>query len=263
LAQPRRQPVEIEIAPVATRTRTRTAPRTAPTPASPRQIELGLRTYKGAIYDALASMIAELELPPGTRLVEADLVARFNVSKTPIREAFLLLQSDGLVELAPYIGARVTWMSIDAWEEMLFIFDALEQPALARVSERISAAEIKSIQRLTTRFRRYRAEGNSAAYAKTMWEIHHRLLAPTGYPRLSSMLLNEGRRIGRRYQRVFIHTFDDAWDLEMQTVLGRLDGIARRDPAAAAEVVAAGHGRLIAMTREHADDPRIAPYLAR
>ena len=263
MAQPRRQTVEADLAPVAVRTRPKAAPKATPKPASPRQIELGLRTYKGAIYDALSSMIAELELPPGTRLVESDLVARFNVSKTPIREAFLLLEADGLVELAPYIGARVTWMSIDAWEEMLFIFDALEQPALARVAERISAAEIKSIQRLTTKFRRFRAERNSTAYARTMWEIHHRLLAATGYPRLERMLLNEGRRIGRRYQRVFVHTFDDAWDLEMATVLGRLDGIARRDPVGATEVVTTGHGRLIAMTREHADDPRIAPYLER
>ena len=51
-------------------------------------------------------MIAELELPPGSRLVEADLVARFNVSKTPIREAFLQLESNGLIELEPYVGAR-------------------------------------------------------------------------------------------------------------------------------------------------------------
>ena len=52
----------------------------------------GVKTYKGAIYDALVEMIAELELPPGSRLVEADLVSRFNVSKTPIREAFLQLE---------------------------------------------------------------------------------------------------------------------------------------------------------------------------
>ena len=89
MAQPRRQTVEADLMPVSVRTRPTAAPTAAPKakatpkPASPRQIELGLRTYKGAIYDALSSMIAELELPPGARLVEADLVARFSVSKTP------------------------------------------------------------------------------------------------------------------------------------------------------------------------------------
>ena len=73
----------------------------------------GVKTYKGAIYDALVEMIAELGLPPGTRLVEADLVSRFNVSKTPIREAFLQLEGNGLIELEPYVGARVSWLSVD------------------------------------------------------------------------------------------------------------------------------------------------------
>ena len=105
----------------------------------------GVKTYKGAIYDALVEMIAELELPPGTRLVEADLVSRFNVSKTPIREAFLQLEGNGLIELEPYVGARVSWLSVDDWEELQFIFDALEQPALAIVAERITAPEIRVV----------------------------------------------------------------------------------------------------------------------
>ncbi len=83
-------------------------------------------------------MISELECCPGERLVEADLARLFGVSKTPVREAFLLLEADGLVELSPYMGARVTWMSIDAYEQQQFIFDALEQPALPRVAERLS-----------------------------------------------------------------------------------------------------------------------------
>jgi DNA-binding GntR family transcriptional regulator len=265
MAQPRRQPGDADIAPTPIRKRAPARPRpaaAAPKPAPKRQIDLGVRTYKGAIYDALSSMIAELELPPGARLVEADLVQRFNVSKTPIREAFLLLEGDGLVELVPYVGARVTWMSLDTWEESQFIFDALEQPALARISERITPRDIKALHRLSSRLRKLRRERNSAAYAKTMWEIHQRLFAPTGYPRLLSLLLNEGRRIGRRYQRAFIHEFDDLWDLEMEVVLGRLDGVVRGDPAGAAALVAEGHGRLLALLRARADDPRIAPYLA-
>ena len=203
-------------------------------------ITLGLKTYKGAVFDALSTMIAELELKPGERLVEADLAARFNVSKTPIREAFLLLEADGLVELAPYIGARVTWLSIASWEEQLFIFDALEQPALPRVAERISAAEIAKARRQVARLRRHRRESDSLRYKQTMWEIHRTLFASTGFPRLLQMILDEGRSNGRRYQRVFIHQFADSWDIELEAIAGRVEGIARRDPEAAADIVADG-----------------------
>jgi DNA-binding GntR family transcriptional regulator len=253
VAQPRRQTLGPGSDPVPIRKRAALQP--APT------IELGVRTYKNAIYDALAEMIAELELQPGARLVEADLAARFRVSKTPVREVLLLLEADGLVALEPYVGARVTWLSVDQWEELLFIFDALEQPALTRVAERITAREIASVQRLVDRLCRHRADHNSRAYAATMWEVHGKLFAPTGYARLVRTILREGRSIGRRYQRVFVHGFDDAWDLELEVIQGRVDGIARRDPMAAGTVVADGHAQLVRLARQHASDPSVSPFL--
>ena len=53
---------------------------------------------------------------------------------------FLQLEGNGLIELEPYVGARVSWLSVDDWEELQFIFDALEQPALAIVAERITGS---------------------------------------------------------------------------------------------------------------------------
>ena len=50
-------------------------------------VNLSVSTYKRAAYLAIRDMIVELEIPPGARLVETDLAARLNVSKTPIREA--------------------------------------------------------------------------------------------------------------------------------------------------------------------------------
>ena len=44
-----------------------------------------MSTYKRAAYVAIRDLIVELEIAPGTRLVENDLAARLNVSKTPIR----------------------------------------------------------------------------------------------------------------------------------------------------------------------------------
>jgi len=219
-----------------------------------------VKTYKGAIYDALVEMIAELELPPGSRLVEADLVSRFNVSKTPIREAFLQLESNGLIELEPYVGARVSWLSIDDWEELLFIFDALERPALGIVAERITPAEIRVVRRLIARLHRLREAQDSRGFATTLWEMHQRLFAPTHYPRLLRMIVSEGRTMGRRYQIVLVHGFDDAWDQELETIEARVEAIAARDPDAAATAVAQGHAELVRLARERSDDPRIAPY---
>jgi DNA-binding GntR family transcriptional regulator len=233
----------------------------APSANDPRIRLPGMRTYKGAIYDALVEMIAELELPPGSRLVEADLVTRFNVSKTPIREAFLQLEANGLIELEPYIGARVTWLSIDDWEELLFIFDALEQPALALVAERITKGEIRDVRRLIARLGRLRAAHDSRGYAGTLWEMHRRLFRPTRYPKLLNMITSEGRTMGRRYQIALVHAFDDAWDLELETIVARVEAVAQGDPVGAANAVAEGHAEIIRLAHERSDDPRIAVYL--
>ncbi len=103
---------------------------------------LNLRTYKRAVYEALLEMIVSLELPPGERLVESDLAGRLGVSKTPVREALAMLESDGLVEATPYRGASVRWLSMNESMEQGYLVDALEMPAYPMVIERITKAEL-------------------------------------------------------------------------------------------------------------------------
>lgn len=61
---------------------------------------------KDLVYERLREALIDLTFPPGQPLREAALVERFGVSKTPIREALVRLERDGLVEIAPYRGAR-------------------------------------------------------------------------------------------------------------------------------------------------------------
>ena len=58
-------------------------------------------------YEELKSAIVELRLPPGTILHESAIGKQLGVSKTPVREALLQLEQDGLVELVPFKGGRV------------------------------------------------------------------------------------------------------------------------------------------------------------
>ena len=183
MAQPRRRPSRPTSRRFVGRAQGRPR-RPPPEPCLPRQIELWLcKTYKGAIYDALAAMIAELELPPVPASSKPTWSPASTSRRHPSGKPSCSCEADGLVELAPYIGARVTWMSLDDWEEMLFIFDALEQPAPwpdRRADQRCARSRRSAASRPASD--RYRAERNSEAFARTMWEIHRRLFAPTGYP---------------------------------------------------------------------------------
>jgi DNA-binding GntR family transcriptional regulator len=69
------------------------------------------------VEERLRAAILGGELEPGSRLHANDLADRWEVSATPLREAFQRLASDGLVEMLPHRGARVTDLSgADAME---------------------------------------------------------------------------------------------------------------------------------------------------
>lgn len=80
----------------------------------------------------LRSAILSGELAPGDRLVVATLVERWQVSPTPLREAFQRLAADGLVELTSQRGARVSPVSMKEMLEIYELRELLEPLALER-----------------------------------------------------------------------------------------------------------------------------------
>ena len=70
-------------------------------------------TRSAWVEERLRLAILQGELEPGQRLHANDLAERWDVSATPLREAFQRLASDGLVEMLPQRGARVTDVSVD------------------------------------------------------------------------------------------------------------------------------------------------------
>jgi len=80
-------------------------------------------TGSQAVYQDLRRRILRIELVPGSDLDEQGLVAQYELSRTPVREALIRLASEGLVELIPNRGPRVAAFDLDEVPE---IFDALE-----------------------------------------------------------------------------------------------------------------------------------------
>ena len=70
------------------------------------------------LYERLRRAILSLSVPPGENLEEKELVLRFGISRTPVREALIRLAADGLVVLLPNRGARVA--AIDLGDFDLF-----------------------------------------------------------------------------------------------------------------------------------------------
>jgi DNA-binding GntR family transcriptional regulator len=221
---------------------------------------LDLRTYKLAVYDALMEMIVSLELPPGERLVESDLAGRLGVSKTPVREALALLEADGLVESTPYRGASVRWLSLNESEEQGYLVDALEMPAYPMVIERITKAELAEVGKVVERLKRARKARDQRLYSLLAGEIHERLFACTGYPRLLALIHQVLGPVGRRYDRALVFPFADSWDTMRDLAVARYETVKSRDLDAVVSTIRGFRSDMQAMARQRVLLPEVARF---
>ncbi len=79
------------------------------------------------VYSTLRSQILNLEYTPGTMLNENDMTEKFNVSRTPVRDAFKALQNEGLLEIRPHIGTFVTKIDLSDIADALYLRTVVEQ----------------------------------------------------------------------------------------------------------------------------------------
>jgi DNA-binding GntR family transcriptional regulator len=205
-------------------------------------------------------MIIQFVLPPGEHLVEADLAAQLNVSKTPVREALSLLDAEGLVELAPYKGATVRWLSEMELEEQGFLVDALEEPAYPLVISRITKREMVDAGRVVAQLGRARRRRDRRAFAHLTAEFHQVLFRSIGYARLTNLISRVVGPVGLRYDTVFVYPFDDAWDTMVSLMESRYEALRDGDAARAAEVVREHRIKLRAMNKRRLGNPEIAKY---
>jgi DNA-binding GntR family transcriptional regulator len=108
-------------------------------------------TLSEDLRDALEEMIVSGELKPGERLDEAELAARFKVSRTPVREALKALVATGLLELKSRQGVTVALISIPVLLEMFQMMAALEGLCAKLAARRATSAQKVALRAIHAR----------------------------------------------------------------------------------------------------------------
>lgn len=101
-------------------------------------------------YDMLKRLIVTLELPPGSYIEEREMVERFGIGRTPIREAMLRLSHEGVIVHTPRRGVRVSDLSILDLQEMFEARTCIEPLLTARAAERATPADIRLLEDMLT-----------------------------------------------------------------------------------------------------------------
>ena len=96
-----------------------------------------VRNASAAATELIRQAIVDGRLPPGQRLKEEELARELGISRTPVREALLILQTEGLVDAAPNRGAVVRSHDADDLEDLYQLRALLEGYAARRAAANI------------------------------------------------------------------------------------------------------------------------------
>lgn len=132
-------------------------------------------TLMSQVEDAVRWDIISGVLRPGQRLRAADLIQKYGVSATPLREALQRLAAQNLIDWDPRLGAAVAEVSLVELRDIYWLRDILEALALTRAIERADTAwETK----ITEAWERLRATKRPVAgmdrSALATWSLAHR-----------------------------------------------------------------------------------------
>jgi DNA-binding GntR family transcriptional regulator len=144
------------------------------------------RLLREKVYDQLRAEMISCTLPPGTEIRENELALRFGVSKSPVRDALMRLEREGLVITLPRQGYRVAPVSLADVQDMFHLRDALEQACMERIVRRASEAQLGTLNR----FRSYSAADWSGGFVAYNREFHRTLACIAGNARMRDHLID-------------------------------------------------------------------------
>ncbi|MFK7876129.1 MAG: GntR family transcriptional regulator [Paracoccaceae bacterium] len=143
----------------------------------------------GGAYEQLRAEILCNHMPPGYQAPEAEIALRLSMSRTPVREALIRLEAEGLVELIPRRGARVLPISAADMAEIYEILLAVEPEAAANFAARQpDAITLAPLEAATRQMEKALEAKDLDAWGVADDLFHQTLLALHGNRRLSAIV---------------------------------------------------------------------------
>jgi DNA-binding GntR family transcriptional regulator len=142
-------------------------------------------TRTQAVAAELRRTIQSGDIPAGTRLRQVDIAKRLGVSTTPVREAFALLEREGLITHTTHRGAIVFRPKVEDLRENYEMRIALESLAARIATTQISATQVAELKVLLDEMRGVR---EPVTYAQFNRRFHMLIYVAADRPQLSALI---------------------------------------------------------------------------
>ena len=146
----------------------------------------GNRLLRETVYEQLRADMISCKLAPGAELREAELAARFDMSKSPVRDALMRLESEGLVITLPRQGYRVAPVSLTDVLDMFHLRAALERACMERIVAQASDEQLRELDA----FRHFDASAWDGGFIAFNRAFHRRIAELGGNARMRDQLLD-------------------------------------------------------------------------
>jgi DNA-binding GntR family transcriptional regulator len=155
--------------------------------AMKRNIEKHL-TLRERILETIRDAIMSGALKPGEKVAEPELAERFGISRTPIREAFRQLESEGYLTVIPRKGAVVAAFSERDVEEFYAIKSILEGYAARRACDNLTAKELDKLAAINNKLQQLCNAGDIKNFFKVHQDFHDLFIKAANNEKLYEMI---------------------------------------------------------------------------
>lgn len=187
------------------------------------------------VYTSVKTAIMELDFPPGAVIRKSAICDRFELSRSPVADALSKLSVEGLVEIVPQSGTRVSRLSMAAVREDAFLREALEVAAARHAAQTRQDALLARLTRSIELQKRLAANAVADEFMATDIAFHETIMATTGVSRLPGVVRTLSPNVDRARRLLMPEPGRMAGTVEEHGEIAR--AIERADPEAAQDAM--------------------------
>jgi DNA-binding GntR family transcriptional regulator len=193
------------------------------------------QTLREKILENIRDAIISGTLKAGSRVSEPDLAERYGISRTPIREAFRQLESEGYLTVIPRRGAVVSEFSQKDVEEFYAIKSILEGYAARRACTKLTPKELERLQAINERLSELADQNDIKAFFKIHGDFHDLFIRAADNEKLRELLSS----LVTRFQRLRFMSLSlpGRMRISVQEHEKIIDAFSRKDAEAAETLV--------------------------
>jgi len=194
------------------------------------------RSLTDQVYEYLSNSIIEGKIKPGEKLVEKNLCQEFGISRSPLRECFRILESEGLIIINPRKGAHVREVTRKDIEDVFPVRAKLEGLAAKLAIQYITEKDITNLNDLIIKMDETILEKNIKSFLQFNEIFHDIFIKASNNQVLDNMLKNLGKGIWLRIAFLYFQS-PSGLDLSNKRHKEIVEGFIKKDTVSVERLV--------------------------